>query len=93
MAKLGKKWSCFSCATKFYDFEKAEAVCPKCGTNQKASASKVKAAKKTKTALDIDDDHSEQDEALDEVALGDSPLEPEKEGIDPGGLKMDDYDE
>jgi len=30
---------------------------------------------------------------LDEVALGDSPLEPEKEGIDPGGLKMDDYDE
>ena len=51
------------------------------------------AIKKTKTALDIDDDHTEHEETLEEVAIGDSPLEPEKEGIDPGGLKMDDYDE
>ena len=53
----------------------------------------MKAIKKTKTALDIDDDHTEHEETLEEVAIGDSPLEPEKEGIDPGGLKMDDYDE
>ncbi len=93
MSKLGKKWSCFSCGTKFYDFNKAEVVCPKCGTNQKASASKAKAVKKTKAALDIDDDHSEQEDSTDEAATTDNPLEPEKEGIDPGGLKMDDYDE
>ncbi len=93
MAKLGKKWSCFSCNTKFYDFAKAEAICPKCGSNQKASAAKLKAVKKTKAALDIDDDHSEQEESLDEAAMGDSPLEPEKEGINTGGLNMDDVDD
>jgi len=35
MPDLGKKFECFSCRTKFYDLGKAEAVCPKCGANQK----------------------------------------------------------
>jgi len=30
----GKKWICYSCATKFYDLKKAKAVCPKCGADQ-----------------------------------------------------------
>ena len=31
---LGRKFGCFSCGTKFYDLNKSEALCPKCGSNQ-----------------------------------------------------------
>jgi len=33
--KLGIKHECFNCATKFYDLGKPEAICPKCGADQK----------------------------------------------------------
>ena len=94
MAKLGKKWTCFSCSGKFYDFGKAESICPKCGANQKSTgAGKSKVLKKTKAAMAIDDDHAQEDEVLEEAATPEATLEPSKEGIDPGGLGMDDYDE
>ncbi len=32
--KLGTKYECFSCSTKFYDLGKALAVCPNCGADQ-----------------------------------------------------------
>jgi hypothetical protein len=32
--KLGTKYLCFSCETKFYDLNKPEPVCPKCETSQ-----------------------------------------------------------
>lgn len=32
---LGKKHACYSCQAKFYDLGKPQAVCPKCGANQK----------------------------------------------------------
>jgi hypothetical protein len=35
MPNLGKKFECFSCRAKFYDLGKPEAVCPKCGANQR----------------------------------------------------------
>jgi uncharacterized protein (TIGR02300 family) len=34
---LGAKHVCFKCSTKFYDLRKPEAVCPKCGADQKDS--------------------------------------------------------
>ena len=34
---LGNKFECFSCGTRFYDLGKSEALCPKCGANQKDS--------------------------------------------------------
>jgi hypothetical protein len=33
--KLGNKFDCYSCGTKFYDLGKPEPICPKCGANQK----------------------------------------------------------
>ena len=30
----GKKHTCSNCMTKFYDFNKDIAICPKCGTEQ-----------------------------------------------------------
>jgi uncharacterized protein (TIGR02300 family) len=34
---LGSKHVCFKCGTKFYDLRKPEAICPKCGADQKDS--------------------------------------------------------
>lgn len=36
--KLGTKFECYNCGTKFYDLGKSEAHCPKCGANQKDAA-------------------------------------------------------
>lgn len=38
-AALGKRYTCFSCGAKFYDLNKPEATCPKCGTDQAADPS------------------------------------------------------
>jgi len=35
MPDLGKKFECYSCRTKFFNLGRPEAVCPKCGANQK----------------------------------------------------------
>ena len=32
--KLGSKLECHSCGAKFYDFDKPDPVCPKCGASQ-----------------------------------------------------------
>ena len=39
MPDLGKKYECFRCGTKFYNLGKPEAICPRCGANQKDAAS------------------------------------------------------
>ena len=97
MASLGKKWNCYSCGVKFYDFSKPEAVCPKCGSNQKKAPAKVRGLKKEKVVLQIEDDFGADqyvettDEEGIEESLGISNVRPE--GVDPGDLKMDDYDE
>ncbi|VAX23724.1 hypothetical protein MNBD_NITROSPINAE04-1582 [hydrothermal vent metagenome] len=33
--KYGKKFTCFHCATKFYNMGAPKPICPKCGSNQK----------------------------------------------------------
>lgn len=35
MADLGRKYTCYSCHTKFYDLGKPVPVCPKCGADQR----------------------------------------------------------
>jgi uncharacterized protein (TIGR02300 family) len=35
MPELGTKHECFSCGARFYDLGRPEAICPKCGANQK----------------------------------------------------------
>ena len=36
--KLGNKFECFNCGTKFYDLGKSDPLCPKCGANQRDAA-------------------------------------------------------
>lgn len=35
MPELGKKYTCYSCHTKFYDLGKPTPICPKCGADQR----------------------------------------------------------
>ena len=35
MPELGKKYTCYSCHTKFYDLGKPTPHCPKCGADQR----------------------------------------------------------
>ena len=35
MPDLGKKYTCYSCHTKFYDLGKPIPLCPKCGADQR----------------------------------------------------------
>jgi uncharacterized protein (TIGR02300 family) len=46
-AKLGAKYVCFQCSGKFYDLNKPEPVCPKCGADQR---NRPKAEPKSKAA-------------------------------------------
>ncbi len=34
-ARLGAKYLCFSCKTRFYDMNRPEPLCPKCGADQR----------------------------------------------------------
>lgn len=43
-SKLGQRFTCFSCGTKFYDLNRPQALCPECGTDQvEAPAKDMKA--------------------------------------------------
>jgi hypothetical protein len=35
MPELGRKYTCYSCHTKFYDLGKPIPLCPKCGSDQR----------------------------------------------------------
>jgi uncharacterized protein (TIGR02300 family) len=93
MAELGNKFICYNCSTKFYDLGKAEALCPKCGANQKdaekndQSALTPAARRKRKAEvvkpLDVEDEEvideipGEDLGTEDEIALSDDELEEE----------------
>ena len=78
--KLGNKHDCFSCGTKFYDLGKSEAVCPKCGANQKDAGQNDSAAvsqssrRKRKAdvpkAVDLDEEDAPIEDIGDEELVG-----------------------
>lgn len=75
--KLGNKYDCYSCGTKFYDLGKAEPVCPKCGANQKdastgesalaGQSSRRKRKAEVAKAVDIDEEEPIADIGDDEM--------------------------
>ncbi|HEY3566533.1 MAG TPA: TIGR02300 family protein [Thermoanaerobaculia bacterium] len=82
--KLGTKYDCYNCGTKFYDLGKSEPICPKCGANQKdavtadslAASQSSRRRRKADTAKPIDLDEDEA--ALEPVAIADDEMvEPE----------------
>lgn len=40
LSKLGAKYTCFKCGAKFYDLNRPEPLCPKCGADQREAPKK-----------------------------------------------------
>jgi hypothetical protein len=96
-AKLGERWTCFSCASKFYDLHKPEPLCPKCGTNQRESPLfKQKSTKKKSAPKKPPKKLAPEPPAEDEEVEIEGTLEPEElleaSGDDAEQLEMEDLD-
>ena len=100
--KLGNKFDCFSCGTKFYDLGKSEPICPKCGANQKdagqsdSAAASQSSRRKRKTevakAVDLEEDEPIGDIGDDEMVGPVGDLEDE-DLADADEEEEDDFDE
>jgi hypothetical protein len=92
--KLGTKFDCYNCGTKFYDLGKPEPICPKCSANQKDAVSSESAATSTASRrrrkadipkpIDIEEDDApvEPEIAEDELVepdLADAEIDDEEE--------------
>jgi uncharacterized protein (TIGR02300 family) len=96
--KLGTKYDCFSCGTKFYDLGKPEPICPKCGANQKdaghgetaqvSQSSRRKRKADVPKVVEIEEDEPIADIADDEMVGPD--LEEEDLGVDEEEEEIDD---
>lgn len=89
--KLGTKFECYNCGTKFYDLGKSAAVCPKCSADQKDGAHSEsptagQASRRRRKAeivkpLEIEDEEPIADVAEDEL------VEPDLEEADLGTVE------
>jgi len=73
---LGTKHTCFKCGAKFYDLKKPNAICPKCGADQRdmppppktsrRAAARAEPADDAEPLLDETEDGAEGDDDDDE---------------------------
>jgi len=95
--KLGIKHECFNCGTKFYDLGKAEAICPKCGADQKnasktESPAATQASRRKRKAEVAKAIVVEEEEAI--VEAPDDELDaPEPEGTEAEEVEKEDIDD
>lgn len=92
MPDLGNKHECFSCGAKFYDLGKSDAICPKCGANQKdakasARAPEVSAARKRRKEETA---RHEPSEAEDDIVIPEDDSDVLSAGDEDAGLDDDD---
>lgn len=93
--KLGTKYDCYNCGTKFYDLGKTEAICPKCGADQRdavssetpSSGQSSRRRRKADVARPID---IEEDEP---IVLDDEEIAPEDLGAEDAEIEDDDEEE
>lgn len=91
---LGRKYACHNCGTKFYDLNKPEPRCPKCGTPPEAQTmdaapkSARGGAKRGRAAAPVYEPKVEEDDAPFEDEEGgafddeEAPLEDDEAGFD-----------
>jgi uncharacterized protein (TIGR02300 family) len=85
--KLGTKHQCYNCSTKFYDLGKNEAICPKCGADQRNAAqaespSTTQASRRRRKAEVVKPVEVEEEEEAIEVAPDDEIETPELEAAE-----------
>ena len=81
MPELGKKYTCYSCHTKFYDLGKPVPLCPKCGADQRdADEAPVYTAPRRGRVVE---EPVEEDEGFTPAATPDAAEGDEDEGFAP----------
>jgi hypothetical protein len=95
MPSLGKKYTCYSCHTKFYDLGKPVPNCPKCGADQRdAEEAPVTTSSRSRRVVEVPiEDDFESDEAEITPAAGDDAVEDEEFVADPADSEADDDDD
>lgn len=71
--KLGTKYECYSCGTKFYDLGKPQAICPNCGADQQNPDALAEQEMPRSLKVDLKDDAfvDPDDEVGPPIGLGD----------------------
>lgn len=91
-SKLGTRYTCFDCGLKFYDLNRPDPLCPKCGADQRnnpnpdpreAILARFKGKSSGKSALRLDEAF-EEEEDLDEETDIDEPDDLDEEEEDAG---------
>lgn len=86
-SSLGTKFLCFQCATKFYDLNRPEAVCPKCSADQSLAPAKRQERGRARAAhRDLDDE--DLDSSLDDE---DAPVLEDGFSSDDDELEAEEY--
>jgi uncharacterized protein (TIGR02300 family) len=96
--KLGVKHECFNCGTKFYDLGKSEAICPKCGSDQKnashaESPATSQASRRKRKAEIVKPIEVEEEETIEAAPPDDELDTPELEGPEVEEVEEDIDDE
>jgi hypothetical protein len=96
-SKLGTRYHCFQCNTKFYDLNRPDPLCPKCGADQRenpnpdpreALLAKLK-GKNAKARLDETFDEEDVDEEDLDIDEDDVDEDEDEEGGPEGGEEED----
>lgn len=92
MPELGKKYTCYSCHTKFYDLGKPVPLCPKCGADQRdADETPVYTAPRGRARVV---EEPAEDEEFTPAATSDAAEGDEEEGFEaPADDREDDAEE
>jgi len=98
--KLGTKWSCFKCGAKFYDLNKPEPLCPKCGADQRTrpkvapaaspAPEKKKQPRPMAPLLEDEDDGTVRYEEDIDLGVRTEADEPDEDLFQPGEFDEDD---
>jgi uncharacterized protein (TIGR02300 family) len=99
--KLGNKFDCFSCGTKFYDLGKSEPICPKCGANQKdahqgdstAASQATRRKRKAEVAKVVEIDEEEPIADIGDEEMVGPVVDLEDDDLDAEEEEEDDFDE
>lgn len=85
-SKLGKRYQCFQCSLKFYDLNRPEPLCPKCGTDQRENpnpdpreAILARFKSKANPKLRIEDSFEDDEEADEDIDLEGEDLDEDDE--------------
>jgi hypothetical protein len=95
-SKLGTRYQCFQCNTKFYDLNRPEPLCPKCGADQRENpnpdpreAILAKYKGKATGKLRLDETFDEEEGEEEEVEFDDEDADDDDEEAGPEGEEED----